>query len=321
MEKIRVGIIGTGIHGSRYARHILHDIEGLELTAISRRSSEGEKQALDWGTAYHKDFRDLINDSRVDAVVAVTFPTLNLAIAELCVKAGKPLLLEKPLGADSSSAAKIVQLFSDSGLKLTVGQTLRYNSVITSLRDNLPRIGKCYCFSANQRLEPSTLDWHGNPELAGAGVSFHTAVHIFDALRFVTGLEVARVMALSARHQNSVLEDLLTVLVEMENGVQGTVDCSKVGQARSGRFEFVGSEGQLYGEQVHSTLELVQGTTIQPLEFPKPTSTIKPLLRDWRDFLNDAAKNPISGQDGLVAVKICEACLESARLDSWVPVR
>ncbi len=35
---MRIGIIGTGKHGSRYANHIVNDIDGLELTAISRRS-------------------------------------------------------------------------------------------------------------------------------------------------------------------------------------------------------------------------------------------------------------------------------------------
>lgn len=318
MKKIRVGIIGTGIHGSRYANHIIHDVDGLELSAVSRRSDEGKIQATAWNATYYQDFRDLVYDDTVDAVAAVTFPVLNQEIAKHCAEAGKPLLLEKPLADTSESAAEIVRLFAEKELKLTVGQTLRYNSVISSLRDNLSKIGHLYNFSANQRLEPSSLDWHENPELAGAGVSFHTAVHVFDALRFITGLEVVRVMALSASHENAVLEDLLTVLVEMENGVQGTIDCSKVGSARSGRFEFVGSDGQLYGEQIHDILEFVQGTVINPLEHPAPVSTIEFLLCDWRDFLNGQRENPVGGQEGFAAVKICEACLESARLDQWV---
>ena len=44
----RVGILGTGKHGSRYARHVVDDVEGLELVAISRRSAEGRAQAAGW---------------------------------------------------------------------------------------------------------------------------------------------------------------------------------------------------------------------------------------------------------------------------------
>lgn len=45
---MKVGIIGTGAHGSRYARHIVNDLPVLRLTAISRRGEEGKKQAAEW---------------------------------------------------------------------------------------------------------------------------------------------------------------------------------------------------------------------------------------------------------------------------------
>ncbi len=73
---------------------------------------------------------------------------------------------------------------------LTVAQTLRYNPVIQALRQRLPEMGELYSFTANQRLEPSTLAWHDDQETAGAGVLFHTAIHVFDALREITGLKV-----------------------------------------------------------------------------------------------------------------------------------
>jgi len=69
--QIRVGIIGTGAHGSRYARHLLgREVEGLELSAISRRSAAGSAQAGEWGVGYHPDWRALVADRRVAAVIA-----------------------------------------------------------------------------------------------------------------------------------------------------------------------------------------------------------------------------------------------------------
>ena len=94
---IRVGIIGTGIHGSRYANHIVNDVDGLELAAISRRSSEGKDQAVQWNCRWFEDWQDLVANSQVDAVIGVVPPALNLAIARRCAEYGKPLLLEKPL--------------------------------------------------------------------------------------------------------------------------------------------------------------------------------------------------------------------------------
>ncbi len=317
---MRIGLIGTGKHGSRYARHIVRDVPGLELVAISRRSDERKIQAREWDCCSYEDWRQLVKDDGVEAVIGVVPPALNLAITRACVRVRKPLLLEKPLAASLDEAREIVSLCNKNNLLLTVGQTLRYNQVIDRLRKLLPELGNLYSFSANQRIEPSTLDWHEQPELAGAGVSFHTAVHVFDALRYITGREVERVMAVSGQQHNAALEDMLLVLVEMEGGLKGTVDCSKVGRARSGRFEFVCRDGQLVGDQIHNTCARIVGVDVQPVDCGEPVGTILPLLEDWQRFLAGQGENPVSGKDGLRAVQVCAACLESARRRAWVEV-
>ena len=185
-----VGIIGTGRHGSRYVHNIINDIEGLELKAIARRSQEGAEQAASWGVFWYRDWQDLITDPSVEAVIAVVPPALNPAIARSCAREGKPLLMEKPLGRNSLEAAEIVTVMNAASTPLTVGQTLRYNPVIRSLRSRIAEMGALYSFSANQRLEPSSLAWHDERETAGAGVLIHTAIHVFDALCFITGLKV-----------------------------------------------------------------------------------------------------------------------------------
>ncbi len=318
---MRIGIIGTGKHGSRYANHLINDVEGLELVAISRRSSALTEQAAGWNCAGYRHWQELVAEKQVEAVISVTPPALNLEIARACVQAGKPLLIEKPLAVSTWQAQEIVDLFTEAELPLTVGHTLRFNQVIGLFRKTLMEIGELYSFSANQRLEPSSIAWHEQPELAGGGVSFHTAVHVFDALSFITGFSVQRVMAVIDQHHNSSLEDLLLVLVELENGVKGTVDCSKIGSARSGRFEFVGRHGQLVGDQVHNYCEKIDHTSQIILEPGEVVSTIIHLLRDWRDFLAGEKENPVPGRDGLHAVQCCQACLESAATGKWVEVR
>jgi predicted dehydrogenase len=317
---MRIGIIGTGKHGSRYANHIVHDIDGLELAAISRRSEDGKTQAVQWQCSWHKDWQQLVADEQVEAVIGTVPPTLNLSIARSCASYNKPLLLEKPLADSATAAAEIVNLYRERNLPLTTGQTLRYNQVIRTLREKLPELGTLHSFSANQRLEPSTLSWHEQPELAGAGVSLHTAIHVFDALRYITGRDIVRVMAVTGNNYNAVLEDLLLALIELDNGVRGTVDCSKVARARSGRFEFVCSDGQLVGDQVHNSCAQTIGMDIHPVDCGEPVGTIIPLLKDWQRFLSGRGDNPISGAEGLRAVQICEACLKSARRASWVDV-
>lgn len=316
----RIGIIGTGRHGSRYANHIVNDIEGMELKALSRRSPEGRDQADSWGAAWHSDWSDLVTDKNVEAVIAAAPPSLNLEIAKKCVAANKPLLIEKPLARNCKEAAEIVSLMQNARLALTVGQTLRYNPVIKSLKSRLRDMGTLFSFSANQRLEPSTLAWHDIVEIAGAGVVIHTAVHVFDALRFITGKKITQVKAKSCRCRNGNLEDLVVVLVEMEDGVVGTVDISKVCHARSGRYEFICQNGHLCGEQIHSFVEVTHGSTLQRVEEHPPVNTILHLLNDWNDFLDGKGDNPIDGEEGLYAMKVCDACLQSNLENRWLEV-
>jgi predicted dehydrogenase len=316
----QVGVIGTGKHGSRYAHHIVHDVAGLTLAAVSRRSPEGARQAEAWGCRWYADWRLLVTDPTVECVVAAMPPVYNQEIAVACAAVGKPLLLEKPMAVSVPAATMINQGFRQQALPLTIGQTLRYNRVVNVLRQQLGSIGTLHSFAVNLRLEPATLGWLDDPAQAGAGVSLHSAVHVFDALAFITGRKIVRVLA-GARCARSVhLEDVLLALVELDNGVIGTVDCSKISPARSGRFEFVGETGQLHGDQVHHFCERIQGMERTSLDLDPPVSTIVPLLEDWLGVLRGTHPNPVPGEAGLAAVGVAVACLRSASEGRWVEV-
>ncbi len=278
----RVGIIGTGNHGSRYANHIVNDLgHCFELAAISRRSPAAQAQAQAWNTTLYNDWRELVGSNTVDAVISATTPNLNPEIAQFCADQGKPLLIEKPLTTDFFAARKIVELFDRLALPLTVAQTLRYNSVILALRDNFPAMGRLFSLCATHRLEPSTLSWLEQPELAGGGVIFHTAVHLFDALRFITGEEVVKIRAVARTIYNSRLEDLIIAEAIMSNGALAIIDAGKVSPSRACRYEFVCEKGQLHGDQVHGILQKIEGMKISSLPVKPPGPALLPLLGDW----------------------------------------
>lgn len=316
-----IALIGTGRHGSRYGQHIFQDTSGLHLAGISRQSGElGREQAKRWCTTYYDDWRSLVAEPHVDAVIAVTPPALNLEVARCCARFGKPLLIEKPLARNVAEAAEILKVMDAAGVPLTVGQTLRYNPVIQALRAALPGMGQLHSFCANQRLEPSTLAWHDDRHAAGAGVLFHTAVHVFDALETITGSRVKRVMAHGRRIHTKVLEDLVIVNAVLESGVPGMIDVSKVGHARTGRFEFVCQSGQLHGDQIHACLEIISNSEIVERHSFIQIPTVLHLLQDWQAFLEGRGKNPVSGEEGFSAVRVCEACLISMQEQRWVEV-
>jgi predicted dehydrogenase len=309
---LSVGIIGTGIHGSRYARHILADLPELQLAAISRRSEVGVAQSREWNCRLHPDWRDLVEDSGVEAVIAVLTPDLHPAIAAACARAGKPLLIEKPLAIRPEAGEFMLEAMAVAGQPLTVAQTLRYNPVIRGLRANLRQAGRLHAFTANQRLEPSTHPWLEIPALAGGGVILHTAVHLFDALRFITGRELISVRALSRRRYNPELEDLFLATLEFEGDLIGNIDAGKVSPAREGRYSFLGEAGQLQGDQIHGELSFQHGLERKSLPLEPDRPTLLPLMEEWLAHLRGRGPNPIPGEEGLAALRICEACRLSA---------
>lgn len=320
-DPITVGIIGTGRHGSRYANHILNDLGGcFRLLAISRRSDTAVDQAEAWQARLYRDWRDLVCAGEVDAVISVTTPNLNAEIGELCARQKKPLLMEKPLATDYYQAERIVDIFAENSVPLTVAQTLRYNSVILGLKDALPQMGKLFSVSASQRLEPSTLSWLEEPKIAGGGIIFHTAVHLFDALRFITGDEVAKIRAVARNIFNPRLEDLFIAELVFKSGALGVIDASKASMSRAGGYQFVCEKGQLHGDQIHGGLQKVTGGDATRLEVENPGATLLPLLQDWYSFLTGKGENPIHGREGLAAVKICHACRQAAATDRWVAI-
>ena len=155
-----IGLIGLGKHGSRYVRHIVEDLTDAALVAVCRRNRpEGEKLAAAYRCTFHDDYRDLVANPGVDAVVVAVPPILHPAIVEAACRAGKPLLIEKPLATSLPAAQRIASLVSASRVRAMVAHTLRFNRTVQTVQAHVPEIGPLHALYLSQRFEPSPLDW------------------------------------------------------------------------------------------------------------------------------------------------------------------
>src|SRR5262245_40745144 len=103
------GLIGCGRHGSRYAGHLLAgDVPGARLVAVSRRDEEkGRRFASETGVRFHLDADSLAEDPSVEAVVVCLPPDLHAEAALAVLRAGRALLVEKPLASTVEEARAI----------------------------------------------------------------------------------------------------------------------------------------------------------------------------------------------------------------------
>ena len=90
MKPILLGLIGVGRHGYRYLHHLLSVETGGKLIAFSRRNmEEGIRLATENSLRFYPNYRDLLADSAIQAVLIVTPPSLNLPIALEAIQQGK----------------------------------------------------------------------------------------------------------------------------------------------------------------------------------------------------------------------------------------
>ncbi|PON17697.1 hypothetical protein C2W62_11835 [Candidatus Entotheonella serta] len=320
MSTIRFGLIGLGIHGERYARHLMRDIRGAELYAVCRQDpAKGEAYARQYNVRYYREYIDLISDPNVDAMVVVTPTVLNERICTTAAAAGKPVLVEKPLARNSREAINIVETVARSGSLFMVGHTLRFNSVVRALEHHLDELGPLHTITMNQRLEPSERLWTDDFADAGGGVVLQTGIHMFDLLRYFSDDEVRRVYCETDRIVYEELEDSFVATMRLrQSKARCLIDAARYTESRSGRIELVGEQGQLVGDHVHGYGMLIRGRELTPLDIPPAVNTIEELLKAFLSAILNDEDPPITVIDGLHSLEIAEACYHASSSGSAI---
>jgi predicted dehydrogenase len=319
---IPVGLIGVGKHGARYAHHVRADVPELTLAALARRDvSAGEEQARAFGCRFHSDWRALVADPGVEAVLAVAPPTLNPAIVDAVISARKPLLIEKPLGPSGAAAREIVRALRAAGLPCLMAHTLRWNTVVGVVRDELPALGPLRAVMLNQRFEPSPLRWLDDPAVCAGGILLHTGVHSFDLVRWLTGREVSRVTCRVARVDTVRTEDNFTALLELAGSdVLVAVNGSRATAGRSGLIDVAGADGQIVADHFHGRAWRIRGNVHAPVTVREPAPTVREALRAFAALVARGERPRVEVEDGARAVLIAEACARSAERGTTVDV-
>lgn len=311
---IPVGLVGAGKHGERYLRHIVADVPELRIALLSRRdAAAGREQAARVGARYVADPLELARSPEIEAVIGVAPPTLNLELCVAAARAGKAILLEKPLATSVAAGREIRRAVAEAAVPFLMAHTLRYDSVVRAVRAAVERLGPIHQICLSQRFEPSRLDWLDDPAVSGGGNLLHTGVHSFDLLRYFSGERPIAAMARTARVITRRTEDEFAAVFSFARPLLGSVCGSRATAGRSGAIEIAGERGQVVGDHVHRWALRLSGTSREPIAIPDAAPAIPEVLRDLVGVIRGAKPPPITLDDGLWAVAMAEACYRSAK--------
>ena len=203
MKKIRTAIFGTGFMG-RVHLEALRRVEGVEVVAIAGRELTSA-QRLGAGFDIERaesDYRNILQDSTIDAVHICTPNAMHSPMAKDALLAGKHVLCEKPLAISVEAAQELVELAREKKLRNCVCHNLRYYPMAQQMRRMVQdgELGRVLVvqgtYSQDWLLYETDWNWRIDVEAGGpARTMADIGSHWFDIAEHVTGLRVQSLCA------------------------------------------------------------------------------------------------------------------------------
>jgi predicted dehydrogenase len=319
MTSFGIGLIGLGRHGMRYARHLLEPLPRARLVAVSRRDAvQGKAFAAEHGVRFYQDYRDLIADTDIRAIIVVTPPSLAHPICLEAVRVGKPALIEKPLACTGTEAREMVRAADSAGIPLMTAQTLRFNEAILAFKAKLDTVAprRYLTMAAHIELHPGL--GKDSQDYGGRGVLLEIGIHLLDLVRFLTGEEVAEVRCGVEPRGSGTPELRALVDLRTTGNMPCTLDVSRVNAGRIGRGEWIGEHGRLTVDWVrHRLCRMSSGLAVEEWNVPD-RPTVAATIHAFLEALELGTPMPITGKDGQKAVELADACYESAETGQYV---
>ncbi len=185
---MKIGILGAGFMGATHA-HAFAKLPDVQIVAVSSRSlDKAQKLASEFGARATADDQSIIDDPSIDAI-SNTLPThLHPNYTISAIRAGKHVLLEKPLALNVAECDRIIAARRDDKV-LMVAHVLRFWPEYVALVEIVQSgaLGKPLSAVATRlSTPPGWADWFTNPEWSG-GAALDLLIHDYDALNWVLG--------------------------------------------------------------------------------------------------------------------------------------
>jgi predicted dehydrogenase len=239
---LRVGVIGAGIGATHLAAYA--QLPRVEIVALAGLDDDRVKRvAAEYNIPRtYREYQDLLAAPDIDAVSVCLPNALHAPVSIEAMRAGKHVLVEKPLARNSEEAAEMAKVAEETGKILMVSFDKRYRGDVQWIKEYIDSgaLGKIYYAKAHWMRRqgiPRLGSWFVSKEMAGGGPLIDLGVHVLDIAMYLMG--EPRATAVSAntyaefgprgqkgwvreRFTNEdspyEVEDLATAFIRLENG-------------------------------------------------------------------------------------------------------
>lgn len=335
-EKImNIAVIGCSGMASSHMRGVCAK-EGVKLYAICDPAEERLAQRKEeFGVEIAvKDYRELVNDPNVDAVVVVVPDKLHLPMTRDFLKAGKAVLCEKPMALTVAECEEMMRVEKETGGKLMIGQVCRCTPAFRMAKElvDAGRIGELVFveseYAHNYGVVPGYNKWRVDPDRHGF---IGGGCHAVDLLRWIAG-NPTEVYA-HANHKiltDWPVDDTSIAIYQFPNNVMGKVFVS-IGCRRNYTMRTVlyGTKGTIICDNTSDHMQLFEDDAENGKDYTKPqilpvnvnNHNVGAEIDQFVDAILAGKPMPVSSMEGASTVAVCCASVESARLHKPVQIR
>jgi predicted dehydrogenase len=232
---LRFGIIGCGSIGPTHAGAI-GQIAGTKLVAVADPvESRARAMAEQFGVSkvYASD-ADLLADPSVDVVCLCTPSGMHADGAVAAMRAGKHVVVEKPMEISLAACDRIIRAADETGKKLTVISQHRFDLASQLAKQKLSAgdLGKVILATANVKWWRTqgyydSGDWRGTWAMDGGGALMNQGVHTVDLLQWLAGpVKSVNAQTRTSAHDRIEVEDVAVATLSFANGAVGTLVAS-----------------------------------------------------------------------------------------------
>jgi len=323
MQRINWGIIGCGNVTEVKSGPAFEKVDGSRLVAVMRR--DGSK-AKDYARRHHvpkwyDNADQLIQDPEINAVYVATPPSSHTLYAIQAMEAGKVAYVEKPMAARFSDCIAMNEVSDRTGMPLYVAYYRRFLPYFRRVKEILDGglLGKVLFVQVAlhlpprpEDLNPDTLPWRVDPDIAGAGYFYDLASHqidlfewLFGQVREVTGKCVNRAGLYSA-------EDVVMTSILYESGIPlgGTWCFATDSRMQLDRTTIFGTEASLeFSSFAFTPIRLIKSGTVEESLPPNPENIQYWFIRNMVEELQGARPKTCNGESAARTNRIMDTIL------------
>ena len=331
MRVVRFGIIGCGSI-SRVHIEALKACKNAELVAACDVYRPNlDKVVLAEGIVGYTDYRKMLRNSAIDAVTILTASGLHAEIGIEAAKAGKHVVVEKPIDVTLETANRLIDACSENGVKLSCIFQHRFDASVLALKQavssgDFGRLNACCCHTKWYRNQAyyDSVAWRGTWAMDGGGALMNQSIHYIDLMQYIMG-DVDEVMGYTGMlaHERMETEDVAVASLRFRNGALGLIEgTTSAYPGFSTRLDVHGQRGSVILENdAIAFWQFENGLACDDALKTKGPQPHRYQLQDIVDAILENRAPLVTGEDALQSLKIVLAIYQSAQTSQPVKIR